>query len=190
MEITNIAPVKSRADWRAWLVANHAGEKFCWVPVCKGMWGSASKKIRHDTTLTYLDAVEEALCFGWIDSTGKDGFQRFSPRAKKSNWTELNRARAERLEQLGFMTDAGRAVVPREPFVIHPEIMRAIESDGVVLENFLKFTETYRRVRVDNIQVCLKRKDRPLFESRLCKFIQNTRDGKMYGDWNDSGRLS
>ena len=64
----------------------------------------------------YLDAVEEALCFGWIDSTirmisGK-AMQRFSPRRATSGWTELNKERVRRLEKLGLMTDAGRAVLP------------------------------------------------------------------------------
>jgi uncharacterized protein YdeI (YjbR/CyaY-like superfamily) len=67
-------------------------------------------------TLPYLDIVEEALCFGWIDSTLKrlpDGrlAQRLSPRRKGSNWTELNRARCKELEERGLMTDAGRAAL-------------------------------------------------------------------------------
>ena len=64
--------------------------------------------------LWYLDAVEEALCFGWIDSTVKtiDGvtLQRFGKRVKNSQWTELNKERCRRLEALGLMTDSGRAV--------------------------------------------------------------------------------
>ena len=64
----------------------------------------------------YNDAVEEALCFGWIDSTLKklpDGrlAQRLSPRRKGSHWTELNRARCKELEERGLMTDAGRAAL-------------------------------------------------------------------------------
>ena len=186
MEITNIAHVATREEWRDWLLQNGEVEKSCWVKTIRGIWGSNSK---DGVGIPYIDAVEEALCFGWIDSTSKGGYQRFSPRTKKSNWTELNRARVERLERLGLMTDAGRAVVPHEAFTIHPEIMAAIESDKIVQANFNAFPEIYRRVRVDNIQVCLKRKDRPLFKSRLAKFIENTRANKMYGEWNDDGRL-
>ena len=64
-------------------------------------------------TLPYLEIVEEALCFGWIDSTLKklpDGrlVQRLSPRRKGSHWTELNKERCRNLESRGLMTDAGR----------------------------------------------------------------------------------
>ena len=64
----------------------------------------------------YIDAVEEALCFGWTDSSQKviEGvrYQRFSPRRKGSVWTELNKERVRRLERLNLMTDAGRSILP------------------------------------------------------------------------------
>ena len=68
--------------------------------------------------LPYLDVVEEALCFGWIDSTLKrlpDGrlAQRLSPRQKKSHWTELNKQRCADLEARGLMTDLGRTALQR-----------------------------------------------------------------------------
>ena len=70
-----------------------------------------------NTTFWYLDAVEEALCFGWIDSTTKKlsdivTAQQFAKRRKNSNWTELNKKRCRRLEKLGLMTDSGRATLP------------------------------------------------------------------------------
>lgn len=183
MEITNKVETETRDEWRKWFAQNHATEKFCWLPVTRGMWGASG-----DRGIPYLDAVEEALCFGWIDSTSKNGYQRFSPRTKKSNWTELNRVRCERLETFGLMTDAGRAVLPIKPFEIHAEVMKAIESDTVVLANFNSFPETYKRVRIDNIQsyfgsTC------GTYEKRLDKFIENTRAGKMFGQWDDDGRL-
>ena len=85
--------------------------------------------------LAYLDAVEEALCFGWIDSTVTriDGItvQRFAPRTKKSHWTELNKERVRRLKQLGLMTDASRAVLPPigpRSFRVDPEIEAALKA--------------------------------------------------------------
>lgn len=67
-------------------------------------------------TFWYLDAVEEALCFGWIDSTIRtiDGvaWQRFGPRKPRSPWTELNKERVRRLEKLGLMTDTDRRALP------------------------------------------------------------------------------
>jgi len=68
MEITNIAKVNNRHEWREWLQNNHTTEKFCWVKAVRGMWGTGSK---DGEGIDYLDLVEEALCFGWIDSTSK-----------------------------------------------------------------------------------------------------------------------
>ena len=64
MEIHNLLDVKSRAELREWLIQNHKTEKECWVVVKRG-------KPTDDNTFWYIDAVEEALCFGWIDSTTK-----------------------------------------------------------------------------------------------------------------------
>ena len=109
MNERNVLNVKSRGEFRQWLSENAVTETECWVCVRHG-------KPEDTETFWYLDAVEEALCFGWIDSTHRlvDGvrMQRFSPRRKGSPWTELNKERVRRLERLGLMTDAGRAVLP------------------------------------------------------------------------------
>ena len=185
MIITNIAQVNTRGEWREWLAMNSATEKFCWVKTIRGMWGSSSK---DGIGISYLDAVEEALCFGWIDSTSKGGYQRFSPRTKKGNWTQLNIARCERLERLGLMTDAGRAVIPQKAFEVAPHIIKALQACPIVWENYLKQPEIYRRVRIDNIQGWYGYDDRT-YQFRLQKFIDNTRANKLYGDWHDGGRL-
>ena len=111
MEIANLLEFTERAQLREWFMKNHATAKECWVTV------NRTKQSRTDSIL-YLDVVEEALCFGWIDSTVKrlpDGrnAQRLSPRRKGSHWTELNKQRCADLEQRGLMTDAGRAVMPK-----------------------------------------------------------------------------
>lgn len=141
----------------------------------------------------YLDAVEEALCFGWIDSTLKnvDGvaLQRFGPRAKSSRWTELNKARCRRLEKLGLMTERGRAVCPdlEAEFEIIPEIMEAFAQFDAAWRNFRAFPELYQRVRIDNIQRVRTCKE--LFDSRLKKLIAASGRNEMIGEWNDCGRL-
>ena len=106
----NILNITNRADFRKWLAANSATEKECWIEAKRG-------KTPPEDALWYLDAVEEALCFGWIDSTQKrlpDGrmAQRLTPRRKGSHWTELNKQRCADLEQRGLMTNAGRAAMP------------------------------------------------------------------------------
>jgi len=186
MEIENRVPAKSRKDLRNWLQENGKTEKFCWVPV--SMTPTPDR-------LLYLDAVEEALCFGWIDGVKKkisetELAQRLSPRSKKSSWTELNKERVRRLEKLGFMTDEGRKVLPDldpRSFRIDEVIEQRLKEDKQVYDHFLAFPDLYKRVRIDTIQSI---KNQPeLFRSRLDKFIANTRENKMYGQWNDHGRL-
>jgi len=176
-------PVRNRSEFRSWLSDNHDSARECWVCLTIGKDGPG---------LTYLDAVEEALCFGWIDSTktkDADGSlcQRFSPRRKGSNWTELNKARCRRLEDLGLMTDAGRNVMPDmdETFVIDDDILRALKEDQAVWENIQSFPELYVRIRIANIQDYEATK-----EQRLRKFIEYSRKGELFGEWNDGGRLS
>lgn len=146
-------------------------------------------------TLLYLDVVEEALCFGWIDGIKKKNsenqlVQRLSPRSKKSSWTELNKERVRRLEKLGLMTDEGRKVLPdmsSNSFVIDKVIEKKLKEDVLVYKNFMNFPELYRRVRIDTIQQVKNQQE--LFMKRLDKFIENTKQDKMYGSWNDNGRL-
>ena len=97
-----------RALWSAWLEANHR--------TSPGVWLAVGKKGNSRTALTYEDAVEEAVRFGWIDSTTRrldeDRFQQlFTPRKPGSTWSQSNKARVDRLEARGLMTPAGRAAV-------------------------------------------------------------------------------
>ena len=106
MEITTLLEYSDRSQLRAWLQENHSKEKECWVVMSRS-------KTPPPGVLPYIDVVEEALCFGWIDSTLKklpDGrlAQRLSPRRKKSHWTKLNMDRCIDLEDRGLMTPAGR----------------------------------------------------------------------------------
>ena len=111
MEITLLLEFTQRQQLRDWLQENHESAKGCWVVM--------SRAKNPVGVVPYLDVVEEALCFGWIDSTMKrlpDGrlAQRLSPRRKKSHWTELNKERCRRLIQEGKMTDAGLNVIPKD----------------------------------------------------------------------------
>lgn len=186
MEIENLIRVKTRQELRDWLEEHSSTERFCWVIVSMA---------EQPGVIRYLDAVEEALCFGWIDGTKKkisetEVAQRLSPRRKKSNWTELNKERVRRLEHLGLMKEEGRRILPDmrpESFTIDKEIESRLKEDDQVYQNFLSFPELYRRIRIDTIQSYQNEPD--LFNKRLDKFIENTRENKMYGQWNDYGRL-
>ena len=188
MEPKNILHLTTRAEFRAWLMAHHRTETECWMLAKKG-------KRPPEDAVWYLDAVEEALCFGWIDTTHKNiqgvDLQRFTPRTKKSPWSELNKERCRRLERLGLMTDAGRAVLPdlsEESFVIDADIQRAFQENPTAWENLCAFPKLYQRVRIDCIQRD-KKKDRAVFEKRLKKLVEQSAAGVMFGDWNDYGRL-
>ena len=109
MEIINLLHLSSRSELRQWLKENHNIEKCCWVVTYRG------KCPPEWSAIPYVEVVEEALCFGWIDSTLKrlpDGrlVQRLSPRRNKSHWTQLNMDRCVDLEDRGLMTEAGRRV--------------------------------------------------------------------------------
>ena len=111
MEIINLLDFTDRNELRNWLKDNHNQAKSCWVIT------SRSKQPTYKC-IPYFEVVEEALCFGWIDSTIKklpDGrlAQRLSPRRKRSHWTESNKERCINLEDRGIMTDAGRQAFER-----------------------------------------------------------------------------
>lgn len=189
-ELKNLLEAKNRDELRQWLKKNHATELECWVTVKRG-------RPKEDETFWYVDAVEEALCFGWIDSTTKKlsdncTIQRLTPRQKNSAWSELNKERCRRMERMGRMTDAGRDCCPDMSgagFVIDTEILAALKSDPEVWANFQSFPPLYRRVRIDTIQINRRMRRPELFKKRLDKFIENTRKGIMYGEWNDNGQL-
>jgi uncharacterized protein YdeI (YjbR/CyaY-like superfamily) len=100
--------VKDATEWRAWLEQHHADSP--------GVWLVLHKKGGSVTELDYEAALQEALCFGWIDGQGRrrdeeSSFQRMTRRGPKSVWSERNVDRIRRLEAAGRMTPAGRAAV-------------------------------------------------------------------------------
>lgn len=155
MEFKNLLPARNRDELRQWLSANYNKESECWVVVKCG-------RPVDNGTFWYIDAVEEAMWFGWIDSTTKkmdNGItaQRLAPRRKGSIWSELNKERCRRMERLGRMTDAGRAALPdmsEKGFVIDSVILEALQADMEIWDNFQKFPLLYQRVRIDT-SVCL-----------------------------------
>ena len=184
---SNILQINNRADFREWLSLHSGDENECWVELKRG-------KPMYDDKFYYLDAVEEALCFGWIDSTHKviDGkrMQRFTPRKKNSPWTELNKERVRRLEKLGLMTDAGRAVLPPmgpRSFKVDPDMEAAMKT-ARCWSKFKSFPPLYQRIRAYNV-VFYRKRNPAMYEQTLTHLIAATRKGQMFGEWNDYGRL-
>ena len=133
MEVINLLHFGNRSELRQWIKENHNIEKCCWVVTYR------SKRPPEWPAIPYIEVVEEALCFGWIDSTLKrlpDGqlAQLLSPRRTKSHWTPLNMDRCVDLEDRGLMTEVGRQAFEKalEYKIIPPdsELNQRIKEDN------------------------------------------------------------
>ncbi|GIN15225.1 hypothetical protein J32TS2_05810 [Shouchella clausii] len=182
----NLLRVKTRQELRDWLEEHSTTDKCCWIIVSMA---------EQPNVIQYVDAVEEALCVGWIDGLKKkisdtELAQRLSPRKKNSHWTELNKERVRRLDKLGLMREEGMKALPDmrpESFTIDKDIESRLKEEEQLYQNFIHFPELYRRIRIDTIQSYRNEPD--TFNKRLKKFIEHTRENNMYGQWNDNGRL-
>ena len=182
MQITQTLHVTTRDEWRAWLAEQHAAASEIWLVSYKTETGRPKIPYKH--------AVEEALCFGWIDGIAKSldaerSAQRFTPRRPKSNWTELNKERARRLIAAGRMTAAGLAVLPDlsiQPLSLAPDILAALQAEPQTWQNYQNFPEIYQRIRVNLIEEA--RQQPELFQQRLETFLKKTRQNKMFGSWD------
>lgn len=159
------APVvqcESRAEWRAWLEANHATAASAWLVT----WRAGS----GHPVLGYEDAVEEALCFGWVDSRGgrvDDARTRlyFAPRRPQSGWARTNKARVERLIAAGRMAPAGLAAIERskangtwtmlddvEDLVVPDDLRAALDAAAPAGEHWAEFPPSARRAILEWIR--------------------------------------
>lgn len=174
----------NRTDWRSWLAKNHTKEKEIWLIYYR----KSSGKPR----IPYNDAVEEALCYGWIDSTLKrideEKFaQRFYPRRPKSKLSEMNKERIRQLIQKKKMTHRGLSVVNHLvdtsskdlKLIIKQDILKYLKRDKKTWENFQKFPESYKRVRIGWIESARIRQE--IFNTRLGYFLKMTAKNKKYG---------
>ena len=176
--------VTNRNDWRSWLAKNYDKEKEIWLIYYR----KSSGKPR----IPYNDAVEEAICYGWIDSIIKrvdNGrfAQRFTPRRPKSPVSEMNKERIRRLIKKKKMTSAGLDAVSRffnknkkEKLVIAQDILAALKADRQTWKNFQNFSEGYKRVRVGYIEHSRNQGDK-IFQNRLNNFTKMTSKNKKFG---------
>lgn len=167
---------RSRAEWRAWLERNHATAPEVWLVY--------AKKHSGKPTVRYAEAVEEAICFGWIDTTvnrlDADHYvQRFTPRTDVRNWSKLNLDRFDRMVAQGSMTEAGRARRPADvkppPPRLHARdpvptfIRRALSAHPAARRTFLALAPTYRR---DYVRWIVEAKKPETRERRLAESIR------------------
>jgi uncharacterized protein YdeI (YjbR/CyaY-like superfamily) len=164
---------RDRKAWRNWLQKNHAK--------CNGVWLIYYKKSSGNKRLEYNDAVEEALCFGWIDSTSRPiddekYMQRFTPRKSKSGWSALNKRRVEKMMQQNLMTKAGLERIEDakksgawerldhiEALILPEDFEKALERNKKAktnFENFPQFTKKQFLYRINSAKRPETRKER------------------------------
>ncbi|RIJ45440.1 hypothetical protein D1614_22895 [Maribellus luteus] len=166
-----------RKDWRKWLETNFETEDDIWLeyPLKK----TGRKRI------LYNDAVEEALCFGWIDSTVKSlneesSIQRFCKRRKNSSISQPNIERLKWLFENGLIHDSIRNEVVKtiqREFIFPEDIITRLKSEKAVWENYQNFSEPYKRIRIAYIDSARKRPEE--FDKRLSNFIAKTKENKI-----------
>jgi uncharacterized protein YdeI (YjbR/CyaY-like superfamily) len=169
----NSVKPRSRATWRKWLEKNFRSRSEVWLVSPKA---SSGKK-----RIPYNDVVEEALCFGWIDSINKTidknhTAQRFSPRRKGVPYSQPN---IERLGELVKKKLVHPEILPgvkevlKKGFSPPAGIIRELKKDKTVWKNFRQFPEGYRRLRLAYIDGAKKRPEE--YKKRLRNFIEKTK---------------
>jgi uncharacterized protein YdeI (YjbR/CyaY-like superfamily) len=184
MELGKTLYATNRKQWRSWLTKNHKKEKEIWLVYYRK---SSSKK-----RIPYNDAVEEALCYGWIDSTmkcidEKSFAQRFTPRRSNSILSQMNKERIHRLIKQKKITANGLNAVKHvfddssrnSKCIIKDDILRLLKKDKKTWENFQKFPESYKRIRIQWIEGARTRPE--LFKKRLEYFLKMAEKNKKYG---------
>ena len=177
MEVKNTFYASDRAQWREWLTENSSS--------APDIWFVFPTKASGEKSVSYNDAVEEALCFGWIDSTARtlDEFhhiRHFTPRRKGSPYSQPNIERLIWLNERNLLHPKIKSEVANlieTPFVFPQDITDRLKSDKVVWENYKAFSEPYKRIRIAYIDAARKRPEE--FEKRLENFINKTRQNKL-----------
>jgi len=179
MDIKQTFYAATRLEWRKWLKKNYKTEKEIWLVYYK--------KTSGKPRVEYNDAVEEALCFGWIDSTVKkideERFaQRFSRRNPQTGYSQANR------ERLGKLIAEGKVVkdvlamlgnISSRQFEIPKDILEAIKANKKAWKNFKNFSESYKRIRIAFVDGARNRPKE--FQKRLNYFIKMTEKNKQFG---------
>lgn len=176
---------RSAAEWRAWLAANHASSPGVWFVFHKAHTGEA--------TIRYDEAVEEALCFGWIDSLAKRWdeeryLQKFTPRRDGSRWSESNLERIRRLIRAGRMTPAGmihtagaetrKALGPQVSEEVPRELKSAMRNEARTRARFEALPPGYRKTCMRWINSARRPETRA---RRIAEFLERTKRGERIG---------
>ena len=179
MDIGETLFVFDRKPWRKWLEAN--------FDTAREIWLVYPNKASGEPRILYNDAVEEALCFGWIDSIIKKlddlhAAQRFTPRNPKSGYSQQNKERLRWLADEGMLHPSVHESVKdilNEEFVFPEDILHGIQANEQAWKCFQAFSPAYQRIRVAYIDIARARPE--VYESRLRNFLKATERGKRIG---------
>ena len=166
-----------RQEWRDWL-SNHFSTK-------DDVWLEYPKKRTGKKRILYNDAVEEALCFGWIDSIVKSlnedtTIQRFCKRRKNSSYSQPNRERLNWLYKKGLIHDSiveDIKPVIEEEFIFPEDIVELVRANKKAWSNYQKLSASYKRIRIAYIESARRRTEE--FSKRLNNFIAMTAEDKL-----------
>jgi uncharacterized protein YdeI (YjbR/CyaY-like superfamily) len=169
-EERNAFHAKTRKEWRNWLTKNHEKEKSIWLIIYK--------KESNVKSVYYPEAVDEALCFGWIDSKPnkrdeESFYQFFSKRNPKSNWSAVNKKKVEKLIDAGLMTESGLVMIELakkigtwsalddvENLSLPEDLIKALRKEKSALQNFEAFPRSVKRGILEWIQNAKKAETR------------------------------
>jgi uncharacterized protein YdeI (YjbR/CyaY-like superfamily) len=182
--------LKNRAEWRAWLKENHGREVEIWLVYYKKATGIPS--------ITYGDSLDEALCFGWVDSLIKKiddqkYVRKFTPRKDDSKWSLVNKTRVEGLIQKGLITEHGLQKVeaakrsgrwdapvqkPKLEFEMPAEFAGALKNNPQAEENFNQLAPTYQKQYIGWISTAKRPETR---QKRIAESLRLLAQGKKLG---------
>ena len=180
---------ETREQWRTWLAQN--------TPSARGVWLCSWRTPTGRLRCPYPAAVEEAICFGWIDSTNTildedRSLQLFTPRRPKSSWTRLNRSRAAQMEELGLMTEGGRTAIAAakangwwtildqvEDLVEPPDLGAALDGDPRARSTWDALSPSARKLMLWQIVSASREETRA---GRVAKIVAEAAEGRRaYG---------
>jgi uncharacterized protein YdeI (YjbR/CyaY-like superfamily) len=193
MKMNSTLSVQTAGEWRAWLEQHHQLEQEVWLVFWKAHTGQPC--------ISYEDALDEALCYGWIDSLiQKIDEQRyarkFTPRTNTANWSEVNQRKVARLIRAGRMTQAGLdklgsltlsdlealAARPREPRAaevsVPDEVQASLQASGLAWQNFCQMMPSQRRIYIGWITSA---KRRETFDRRIQEAIARLEQNQPLG---------
>jgi len=177
--------IKTRAAWRKWLEKNH--------DKASSVWLIFYRKGAETSSVNYVDAVEEALCFGWIDSVkyprdGESSYQYFAPRKPKGTWAKTNKERVERMMAQGLMTPAGQVHIDAakkngawetltevDNMTLPPDLLKLFKSNKIAFSNFEKFSPSSKKVMLQWIVLAKRPETR---EKRIEAIVASAAENK------------